>query len=301
VLEIPVPEIPRASLEPPSGRDPAFLLLEARALAIRSERLPAPFELLRASAVPKRAPGALDWLAQHEERGQSFGAFRAAQPKLPGRTLYLVAAGPIGAAHRELTRELALLLSAFFQLEVKWLPAIPDEIANAKARAGYLGPQYLTHTIMDALEPRRPRDGVALMAVTQVDLYPHPSWNFVYGQARYGKRVGVMSMARDGDPATERAQILRRAFSTAAHEIGHMFGIHHCIAWECGMNGRNHRLEADQAPLEPCPACLAKLHLAIGFDPERRWRELAKQYARVGLGADAFAVTAALRASRSAR
>jgi len=296
VREIPVPEMPEE-------RVPALLLgldsvlLEARALAIRSEPLPEPFEQLRRTAIPKRPPGSSDWLAQQEERGQSFGEFRAFLPKLPGRVIYLTSAGELDAEQREILRELARLLALFFQLDVKWLPAIPPEVAGVKSRDVGSGPQLYTHTVMDALERRLPRDGVALMAITPTDLYSNPAWNFVYGQARYGKHVGVMSFARDGDPKSERSRVLRRAFSTASHEIGHMFGIRHCIAWECGMNGRNHRDEADAAPLEPCPACLAKLQLAIGFDPEQRWRELASRYAGTGLAADAQVVAAALRSA----
>jgi hypothetical protein len=78
-----------------------------------------------------------------------------------------------------------------------------------------------------------------------------------------------------------------------------MFGLRHCIAWECAMNGSNHRAEADARPLEPCPACLAKLALAIGRSPEARWRELVRLYAGAGLGADALAIAQAQRAAKS--
>jgi hypothetical protein len=70
-----------------------------------------------------------------------------------------------------------------------------------------------------------------------------------------------------------------------------MFGIKHCIAWECAMNGMMNRIELDMRPLEPCPSCLAKLQRAIGFDPQRRWLELSKLYVQLGLAEDALAVS----------
>lgn len=290
------PEPPAAAQLPPLPTPP-HEALGGRAAALREEPLGAPFDALKAVASAKRAPGGSDWLAQHREPGQSLAEFRAQLAPLPGRVVYLTSAGPIDGPHGLLLSEVERIAAAYFQLEVQWLPPIPRELAGREERQNDYGPQWLTHSILDALVARRPADAVALMALTQVDLYPDPTWNFVYGQARYGERVAVASMARDWDAETERWLALRRTLATATHEIGHMFGLRHCIAFECAMNGSNHRAEADARPLEPCPACLAKLTLAIGLAPEKRWRELAALYAGAGFGADAVAVTRAQRAA----
>jgi archaemetzincin len=108
------------------------------------------------------------------------------------------------------------------------------------------------------------------MAVTAVDLYPEEDWNFVFGEASYEERVGVMSLYRHGDLATERPLVLSRTVSTAAHELGHMLGLPHCVAFECAMNGSNSQRESDAIPIEPCPHCLAKLSPRLGFDPVQR-------------------------------
>ena len=44
------------------------------------------------------------------------------------------------------------------------------------------------------------------------------------------------------------------------------------------MNGSNHLAETDRAPQHPCPVCLRKLHHAIGFDPVKRYEDLARFY-----------------------
>jgi archaemetzincin len=92
-------------------------------------------------------------------------------------------------------------------------------------------------------------------------------------------------MARNGDPDESpamRALCAIRTAMTATHETGHMFGIRHCIAYQCGMNGSNHSDERDRQPLEFCPECQAKLWWTCGLDPLARSRALtavARKYA----------------------
>lgn len=45
----------------------------------------------------------------------------------------------------------------------------------------------------------------------------------------------------------------------SAHELIHTFGVHHCIYYECLMNGSNNLDEADHRPMELCPVDLRKL------------------------------------------
>jgi len=99
-------------------------------------------------------------------------------------------------------------------------------------------------------------------------------------------------MARNGDPdqGTQlRDQCALRTVMTATHETGHMFGIRHCIAYECGMNGSNHAEERDRQPLEFCPECQAKLWWTLRLDPLQRSRALeilarSRGFARAAAG-----------------
>jgi archaemetzincin len=70
-----------------------------------------------------------------------------------------------------------------------------------------------------------------------------------------------------------------------------MFGIRHCIAYQCGMNGSNHADERDSQPLEFCPECQPKLWWTLGLDPLARSRALEAASRRHGLDrvAEAFA------------
>ena len=68
--------------------------------------------------------------------------------------------------------------------------------------------------------------------------------------------------------------MLYRACKVVTHEIGHMFGLRHCIHYECAMNGCNHIQESQSRPLQYCVVCFRKLHHAIGFDVLERYRAI---------------------------
>eukprot|EP00826_Nyctotherus_ovalis_P034454 TRINITY_DN2877_c0_g1_i3.p1 TRINITY_DN2877_c0_g1~~TRINITY_DN2877_c0_g1_i3.p1 ORF type:complete len:125 (+),score=32.96 TRINITY_DN2877_c0_g1_i3:48-422(+) len=81
----------------------------------------------------------------------------------------------------------------------------------------------------------------------------------------------------DEDPPSNLSQvILYRACKVMVHELGHMFGMKHCIYYSCVMNASNHLEEAAIKPLYECPVCMRKLHLVIGFNPLERYKQLAK-------------------------
>jgi archaemetzincin len=141
--------------------------------------------------------------------------------------------------------------------------------------------QLLTGDILKALQTRLPNDAFALLGITMTDLYPEPSWNFVFGQASPRDRVGVYSFARY-DPkfygqrptVDTRKLMLLRSCKVLAHETCHMFGIEHCVWFRCLMNGSNHLAESDARPLHLCPVDLRKLQWSIGVDVVERYRRL---------------------------
>jgi archaemetzincin len=206
-------------------------------------------------------------------------------------TLRLVPIGPLTPSHERVLHVVRDFLRAFFGLILADEPAVEIESLPETAMRIQLFPEetpqlLTTHLLNEVLMKRRqPRDA-AVLGITAVDLWPGDGWNFVFGQASLKERVGVWSMARNGDPdesADELRRCTLRTVMTATHETGHMFGIRHCIAYECGMNGSNNSEERDRQPLEFCPECQAKLWWTLGLDPVRRSELLERVAIRHGL------------------
>jgi len=231
----------------------------------------------------KRPPGAYDWLANHGEQGQTFAQYVKSNPNRPTaqRTrLYLQPIGAFDAAHEQVLVKLLRFMQLIFGIEVKRLATLDQAKIPASAQRVNPGTKQVqvltTHVLEQVLTPNRPADAVAMLALTPSDLWPGAGWNFVFGQASLEQRVGVWSTARLGDPVKDGGVFLRRVLQVAIHETGHMFGIEHCIAYQCCMNGSNSLDESDRTPLAYCPECDAKLGWACKLEPAKRARELAK-------------------------
>ena len=147
--------------------------------------------------------------------------------------------------------------------------------------------QILTTYVLDkVLKPNLPKDAFACIALTSSDLWPGRGWNFVFGQASLRERVGVWSISRFGNPGESRKTFrltLLRAMRTGTHELGHMFSMYHCTAYECGMCGSNSMAESDRRPLAFCPECMAKVCWATKTDPRKRYAKLSAFCRKHGL------------------
>lgn len=238
-------------------------------------------EKIRPLFTKKKAPAANDWLARHKEPGQTFDAYLASDPNRPTprrKKIYLQAIGDFSKEQTAAITTLREFMHILFGLEVEFLPGLGLEKipTNAQRRNEFTKQRQLlsTYILSQLLKPKRPDDAVAVLAITNEDLWPGDGWNFVFGQASLDGRVGVWSTARMGDPIGDAQRFLRRILQVAAHETGHMFGIKHCIAYECCMNGANHQGESDRAPLVFCAECDAKLWWANQLNAPGRALEL---------------------------
>jgi len=255
-------------------------------------------EKLKPLHQPLGRPEPGDWLAEHDETGETYAQYRRGLPvtaRGERRVLYIQPIGEFTAEQRRVVRLTADFMGRYFGLPVKTLPEIPvgdDWPDHARRVHPSWGDEQLltTHILDEVLEPALPEDAATLLGFTACDLWPGRGWNFVFGQASLRERVGVWSIYRNGDPTgdeRERRKVLLRTIKTATHEIGHMFSMKHCTAYECNMCGSNHREESDRRPLALCPECLAKLVHATGVDPVARFDSLAEFARAHGLEAEA--------------
>lgn len=245
---------------------------------------------------PIPVPGPDDWLSQHPERGQTvldYVQLRPNRPEPPRQIIYVLPVGSLPAERGPTVDELAEYARRFFGQEVVVMPTRDLRQLDVPSRGRGPDRQLNATAVLDVLQQELPRDAYCLIAVTLEDLYPSDDFNYVFGMARLHARVGVFSFARYhpsffGESfGVDRRVVVRRALKVMSHEIGHMFGLEHCIHLHCNMNGSNHLSEVDRAPVHLCPVCLRKLHVTTGIDPAVRYGELAEYYEGVGLDAEA--------------
>jgi archaemetzincin len=144
------------------------------------------------------------------------------------------------------------------------------------------------------------------------------AWNFVFGIADDEQAVAIFSFARtaravpvesrtseeeeeeewrqqcfgydsEGAPllslpahsTLELEEQFRSCYKILTHEICHLFGMDHCVFFQCVMNGSNHDEEMRRQPPHLCPICLRKLMAALDItDPVVRYRGLSRFYRR---------------------
>lgn len=252
-----------------------------------------------------------DWLVGKKESGQTFAEYLISKHKnkvTSQRNVIYILWMDYDIPDTYLIK-LQKYWAAFFDtLEVKIMddsidvPSSADELSiTSRIRKDTGKIQYLASDLMDIIErDYLPNDAYWVIGILNKDLYPKPNWSFVFGCSRIRKRTGVFSFARY-DPVFEttlghditknnhnvperqridekeveiQKLIMRRACKTMTHEITHMFGIRHWIVYECIMNGTNKMQEGDLKPPIFCPVWLRKMHYAIGFDIEQRFRKM---------------------------
>lgn len=235
--------------------------------------------------IPLPKPKAGDWLFSHKETGQSLAEFRNSKPLKPNKTAQTIYLKPIGGFTGLKLREIEACrayLEIFFQIKTVILKQSGDEVVPASARR--IGPQqheqllatYLRDTV---IAKEKAKDAIAIMGITEMDLYPDPKWNYVFGLASYQEGLAVSSVFRlQNGPLSEKNYKLSliRLLKISSHEIGHIFGLKHCIYASCVMNGTNNMLETDKSVLRLCSNCLSKLNSSLNFDNEKRLMELIK-------------------------
>ena len=136
----------------------------------------------------KTAPGEMDWLANHEDPGQTFDQFlkiRRNQFQKPRQVLYIQPLGVFPPEESDLLKKVAEFAAIFFQTEVKTQGVIDPDLGKIHiTRRQHPGPddlQFLSTDVLRLLKVDLPGDAYARLAVTMTDLYPEESWNFVFG------------------------------------------------------------------------------------------------------------------------
>ena len=246
-----------------------------------------------------------EWLFHNQETQQYPHEFLSVFPNILEEKRDKIYIQPIGAfsvKQKDIIAITAEYLRVFYSVDVAIMDAVSaDEIPAENRRISVDGNEQLQTTyIMDEiLTPNIPDDARAYMGFTAYDLYPNDKYNFVFGQGRVGGKVGIYSIARFGFPDQDSTQFdlcLKRTLKVASHELGHIFGITHCVDYECIMNGSNYLDETDAKPVYFCPLDLLKVSQGLGIDEVYRYKNLAQFWEEKGYRkeADFYRISARL-------
>lgn len=276
--------------EKPAGFD-----LSKRSSELRNEELDPEYECQKHFFRPYMTAGGGG--GGKVEKGQSFEEYIAADPNRPNDKkdkIYILLIGDFDSKQLEVLDHTIEYMEACFSLPVKKLASFPlKRISDdAKRKSPQYGHDQLNaaSVLKEVLLPNRPEDAVALIGFSSVDLYPSEDKNYVFGLSSLTNRIGIWSIYRNGNPEVNEnmyKQCLKRTISTAIHQTGHIFGIHHCIAYECVMTQRDSMIQKDLRGLNFCPSCQQKLNWSMKFDPAKRFRNLMALCGSIGLKQEA--------------
>lgn len=166
---------------------------------------------------------------------------------------------PVGEVAEEALDFLAQKIVQRFECDVVTYPPaeIPEE-AYVPERDQYSSSRILSD-LRCSLEVEKPDK---VLWVTDVDLFVR-DLNFIFGEAEIRGQFAIVSLARlrqsfYGKPEDEKL-LLGRIVKEAVHELGHVYGLGHCVNKRCVMFFSNTLWDTDQKRSDFCPHCTEAL------------------------------------------
>jgi archaemetzincin len=101
-----------------------------------------------------------------------------------------------------------------------------------------------------------------IILLTDVDIFV-PALTFVFGEAQLNGKHSILSVCRLHEEfysgISNENLLLERTIKEALHEIGHNYGLRHCIDWDCVMHASHGIEEVDIKGNTFCRKCISKV------------------------------------------
>jgi archaemetzincin len=124
--------------------------------------------------------------------------------------------------------------------------------------------QYDGNLLLNEIRNRFSENSFKTIGIFNVDLYI-PILTYIFGQAYLNGQCGIVSVYRLKNERyglkSDESVFLDRIRKEVIHELGHMFGLIHCINPDCVMRSSTYVEDIDQKSHNLCPKCRAE----IGF------------------------------------
>ncbi len=165
-----------------------------------------------------------------------------------------IALVPVGQVEEGIVAELSTMLSQEFRVDVQTMATLnePEEAYDHQRN------QSSSTVLLRDLVRRIPENAMRMLAVTEKDLFI-PMLSFIYGQAQLGGTVSLVSLARLRQEfytlPPNRLVLMGRLKKEAFHELGHTFGLVHCLERSCPMSLATNIRQLDLKGSEFCRAC----------------------------------------------
>lgn len=139
---------------------------------------------------------------------------------------------------------------------------VPYKIFNANIKSemayDYSREQYNSTFLLSRILEFLPENTMKIIGVTDVDLFV-PVLTFVFGEAQLNGKAAIVSISRlknefYGLPKNDRL-LLDRIEKEVIHELGHTFGLFHCINYDCVMSSSMYVENIDLKSKSFCRNC----------------------------------------------
>ncbi len=118
--------------------------------------------------------------------------------------------------------------------------------------------QHYSTAILQRLVPLAQEDDIRLLGIATPDLFV-PVLTFVFGEAQLGGPCALVSLHRLREEfygLPPRPELLsERLLKEALHELGHTFGLRHCLDWSCVMASAHAVERLDLKNADYCARC----------------------------------------------